>query len=167
MTSFGNCAIDPKLNKRLIVAISNDTLKVNSRGPSECGLHFQGERRTHDANTAMIFPYSFRETCFSIILRVAYTNECCIFGIARHILLELTSDSFQSREKVTEAPYAVTGCREHHHRFLPVRMCGFTAATGTIITKPTLIQQVNLTSLTHWIFNLRKPFYYAVQQAIF
>ena len=33
------------------------------------------------------------------------------------------------------------------------------------IMKLTLIQQVNLTSLTHWIFNLRKPFYYAVQQA--
>ena len=51
-------------------------------------------------------------------------------------------------------------------RFLPVRMCGFTAVTGTIITKLTLIQQANLTSLTHWIFNLRKPFY-AVQQATF
>ena len=44
-------------------------------------------------------------------------------------------------------------------RFLPVRMCGFTAVTGTIITKLTLIQQANLTSLTHLIFNLRKPFY--------
>ena len=30
----------------------------------------------------------------------------------------------------------------------------------------TLIQQVNLTLLTHWIFNLRKPFYYAMQQAL-
>ena len=44
-------------------------------------------------------------------------------------------------------------------RFLPVWMCGFTAVTGTIITKLTLIQQANLTLLTHWIFNLRKPFY--------
>ena len=51
-------------------------------------------------------------------------------------------------------------------RFLPVRMCGFTAITGTIITKLTLIQQANLTSLTHWIFNLRKPFD-VVQQAAF
>ena len=52
--------IDPKLNKRLTVAIiSNDILKVNSRGTSECGLHFQGERRTHNVNTATIFPYSF------------------------------------------------------------------------------------------------------------
>ena len=51
-------------------------------------------------------------------------------------------------------------------RFLPVRMCGFTAVTGTIITKLTLIQQANLTSLTHWTFNLRKPFY-ALQQATF
>ena len=51
-------------------------------------------------------------------------------------------------------------------RFLPVRTCGLTAVTGTIITKLTLIQQVNLTSFTHWIFNLRKPFY-AVQQTTF
>ena len=65
--------IDPKLYKRLTVAISNATLKVNSRGTSECGLHFQGERRTHDVNTATIFPYSIQETCFSIIvLRVVY-----------------------------------------------------------------------------------------------
>ena len=33
---------DPKLKKRLAVAIRNDTLKVNSRGTSEGGLHFQG-----------------------------------------------------------------------------------------------------------------------------
>ena len=102
--------IDPKLNKRLTVAISNDTLEVNSRGTSECGLHFQGERRMHDINTATIFPYSFQETCFSIILRAAY--ECCIFAIDRHRLLELTSDSFQSRDKVTGAPHVVTGSRE-------------------------------------------------------
>ena len=43
-------------------------------------------------------------------------------------------------------------------RFLPLRMCGFTAVTGIIITKLTLIQQANL-MLTHWIFNLREPFY--------
>ena len=35
------------------------------------------------------------------------TNECYIFAIARRRLLELTSDSFQSREKVTGAPHAV------------------------------------------------------------
>ena len=56
--------IDPKLNKQPTVEISNDTLKVNSRGTSECGLHFQGERRTHDVNTATIFPCSFQETSF-------------------------------------------------------------------------------------------------------
>ena len=98
------CQLDPKLNKRLTVAIiSNDILKVNSRGTSECGLHFQGERRTHDVNTATIFPYSFSRNFTCLI----YTNESCIIAIARHRLLELTSDSFQSREKVTGAPHAV------------------------------------------------------------
>ena len=62
---------------------------------------------------------------------------------------ELTCDSFQfqSREKVTGAPQllAVVGLIDI---FLPVRMCRFTAVTGTIITKPTLIQQIALTSLT-------------------
>ena len=35
-----------KLKKRRTVGnnISNDTLKVNSRGTSECGLHFQGAK---------------------------------------------------------------------------------------------------------------------------
>ena len=37
-------------------------------------------------------------------------------------------------------------------RFLPFRMCGFTAVTGTSIAKLTLIQQANLTSLTHIYF---------------
>ena len=92
---------------------------------------------------------------------MSHTNECCIFAIARRRLLELTSDSLQSREKVTGAPYAVRRILavESIDRFLPVRVCGFTAVTGTIITKLTLIQQANLTSLTHLIFNLRKPFY--------
>ena len=92
---------------------------------------------------------------------MSHTNECCIFAIARHRLFELTSDSLQSREKVTGAPYAVRPLLvvESIDRFLPVRMCGFTAVTGTSITKLTLIQQANLTSLTHLIFNLRKPFY--------
>ena len=39
--------IDPMLNKQLTAAISNDTLKVNSSGTSECGLHSQGERPTN------------------------------------------------------------------------------------------------------------------------
>ena len=92
---------------------------------------------------------------------MSHTNECCIFAIARRRLLQLTSDSLQSREKVTGALYAVRPILavESIDRFLPVRMCGFTAVTGTIITKLTLIQQANLTSLTHLIFNLRKPFY--------
>ena len=64
-----------------IESISNDTLKVNSRGTSECGLHFQGERRTHDVNTATIFPYSFQETSFSIILRVAYEWILRLLGV--------------------------------------------------------------------------------------
>ena len=69
---------------------------------------------------------------------------------------ELTSDTFQRREKVTGAPQLLAvGSID---RFLPVRMCGFTAVTGTIITKLTLIQQVNLTSSTHWIFNLQSRF---------
>ena len=38
---------------------------------------------------------------------MSHTNECCIFAIARRRLLELTSDSLQSRENVTGAPYAV------------------------------------------------------------
>ena len=92
---------------------------------------------------------------------MSHTNECCTFAIARRRLLELTSDSLQHREKVTGTPYAVRPIMavERIDRFLPVRMCGFTAVTGTIITKLTLIQQANLTSLTHLIFNLRKPFY--------
>ena len=156
--------IDPKLNKQPTVAISNDTLKVNSRGTSECGLHCQGERRTHDVNTRLRYSHVPFKKLISKLFCVSHTNECCIFAIARRRLLELTSDSLQSRENVTGAP-SVTGCREHRS-ILPVRMCGFTAVTGTIITKLTLIQQANLTSLTHWIFNLRKPFY-AVQQATF
>ena len=38
----------------------------------------------------------------------SHTNECCIFAIARRRLLELTSGSFQSCEKVrpTVAPHA-------------------------------------------------------------
>ena len=40
-----------------------------------------------------------------------------LFAIARRRLSELTSDSLQSREKVTGAPYAVTGCREHRSIF--------------------------------------------------
>ena len=49
---------DPKLKKRWVVAIRNDTLKVNSRGTSVCGLHFQGGRRTYDVNTPTIFPWT-------------------------------------------------------------------------------------------------------------
>ena len=44
---------------------------------------------------------------------VLHTNECCIFAIARRRLLEMTSDSLQSREKVTGSPHAVTGCQAH------------------------------------------------------
>ena len=70
---------------------------------------------------------------------MSHTNECCIFAIARRRLLELTSDSFQSRDKVTEAPHAVRGLLPlavgSIDQFLPVRMCGFTAVIGTIITK--------------------------------
>ena len=88
---------------------------------------------------------------------MSHTNECCIFAIARRRLFELTSDSLQSREKVTGAPMQLGLLAVGRiDRFLPVRMCGFTAVTGTIITKLTLIQQANLTSLTHLIFNLRK-----------
>ena len=115
--SWHTLPIDPKWNKRLTVAISNDTLKVNSRGTSECGLHFQGERRTHGVNKATIFPYSFQETCFSIILRAAYECMLYIFAIARRRLLELTSYSLQSHEKATGAPHAVTSCREHRSIF--------------------------------------------------
>ena len=43
----------------------------------------------------------------SQLFHVSHTNECCISAIARRRLLELTSDSFQSREKVTGAPHAV------------------------------------------------------------
>ena len=91
---------------------------------------------------------------------MSHTNECCIFAIARRRLLELTSDSLQSREKLLGRPMQLdllaVGSID---RFLLVRMCGFTAVTGAIITKLTLIQQANLTSLTHLIFHLRKPFY--------
>ena len=60
------------------------------------------------------------------------------------------SDSIQSREKVTGSPQLLAvGSND---RFLPVEMCRFSAVTGTI---------------THCIFNLRKPLYYAVQQANF
>ena len=102
----------------------------------------------------------------SRLFYVLHTSACCIYlrllGLSLLSLLELTSDSFQSRETVTGAPsYWVSGIDRH----LPVRMCRFTADTGTIITKPTLIQQVNLTLLTHLIFNLRKPLHYAVQQS--
>ena len=103
----------------------------------------------------------------SQLFYVSYTNECYIFAIARHRLLELTSDSFQSREKITGAPYMQLLAVGSIGRFLPVPMCRFTAVTGTIITKLILIQHVNLTSLTHWILNSRKPFYYVVQQAAF
>ena len=82
-----------------------------------------------------------------------------MFAIARRRLLELTSDSLQSRENVRllGRPMQLLAVGSID-RFLPVRMCGFTAVTGTIITKLTLKKQANLTSLTHWIFNLRKPF---------
>ena len=64
----------------------------------------------------------------SQLFYVSHTNECFIFAIARHRLLELTSDSFQteSREKVSGAPLQAVGSID---RFLPVRMCGFTAVT--------------------------------------
>ena len=101
--------IDPKLSKQPTVAIiRNDTLKVNSRGTSECGLHFQGERRTHDVNTRLRYSHVPFKKFVSKLLYVSHTNECCIFAIARRRLLELTSDSLQSREKVTGAPYALT-----------------------------------------------------------
>ena len=97
---------------------------------------------------------------------------CCIrahvvylrlLGVSLLSLLKLTRDNFQSRETVTGEPQLLAvGSID---RYLPVRMCRFTAVTGTIITKLALIQQVNFNSLTHWIFNLRKPLYYTTQQA--
>ena len=54
----------------------------------------------------------------SKLFYVSHTNECCIFfAITRRRLLELTSGSLQSSEKVTGAPYAVIGCREHRSIF--------------------------------------------------
>ena len=52
--------------------------------------------------------------------------------------------------KLLERPVTVWLLLGSSIYFLPVRMCRprFTAVTGTIITKPTLIQQINLTSLT-------------------
>ena len=100
--------IDPKLNKQPTVAISNDTLKVNAHGTSECVPHFQGELRTHDVNTRLRYSLVPFKKLLSKLLYVSHTNECCIFAIARRRLLELTRDSLQSLEKVTGAPYAVT-----------------------------------------------------------
>ena len=77
------------------------------------------------------------KTRVSKLFYVLHTSACCIFAIARRIL--------------TGAPQLLAV--RSIDRYLPVRMCRFTAVTGTIITKPTLIQQVNLTSLTLWIFN--------------
>ena len=81
-------------------------------------------------NTATIVSHSFQKTC-CIRTHVVYLR-----------LSELTSDSFQSREKVRlGAPVILAvvsvGSIE---RLLLVRMCRFTAVTGTIITKPTFIQ---------------------------
>ena len=115
--SWHALSIDPKLNKQPTVAISNDTLKVNSRGTSECGLHFQGERRAHDVNTRLRYSHVPFKKLVSKLFYVSHTNECCIFAIARRRLLELTSDSLQSRENVTGAPSVVTGCREHRSIF--------------------------------------------------
>ena len=73
----------------------------------------------------------------SQLFYMSHTNECFIFAIARRRLLELTSDSFQSLEKVTGAPHAVRGLLPlavgSIDEFLAVRMCGFSAVTGTII----------------------------------
>ena len=74
-------------------------------------------RRATDARrqyTATIFHVPFKKLV-SKLFYVSHTNECCIFAIARRRLLELTSGSLQSREKVT--PYGVTGCREHRSLF--------------------------------------------------
>ena len=73
--------IDPKLNnKQPTVAISNDTLKVNSRGTSACGLHFQGERRTHDVNTRLRYSHVPFKKLVSKFVYVSHTNECCLLN---------------------------------------------------------------------------------------
>ena len=107
--SWHGLPIDPKLKKRRTVAISNETLKVNSRRTSECGLRCQGGRRTHDVNTLKPFSNIPFKKLVSQLFYVSHTNECCI-AIARRRLWELTSDSFQRRENVT-------GCLEHRSIF--------------------------------------------------
>ena len=101
--------IDPTLT----VAISNDTLKVEHRSVAYIFKASDG------CTTSIRLRYShipFKKLV-SQLFYVSYTNECCIFAIARRRLLELASDSFQSREKVTGAPHAVIGCREHRSIF--------------------------------------------------
>ena len=128
-------------------------------------VHFQGttfSRRATDARHQHAYDTLIFKKLVSQLFYLSHTNECCIFAIAMRRLLELTNESFQSREELTGAPLLAVGSID---RILPVRMRGFTAIAGTIITKLTLIQQVNLTSLTHRIFNLRKLFYYTMPQA--
>ena len=96
--------------------------------------HFQGGRRTHDGQYA--YDILIFKKLISQLFYLSHTNECCIFAIAMRRLLELTNDSFQSREEVTGAPLLAV---ESIDRFLPVRMRGFTAVAGTIITKLILI----------------------------
>ena len=136
--------IDPKLNKQPTVAISNDTLKVNSSGTSEFGLHFQGERRTHNVNTRLRYSHAPFKTLFSKLFYVSHTNECCIF--ARRLLgvdcWNWQVTAYKAVRKLLGRPMQLLAVGSID-RFLPVRMCGFTS-----VTKLTLIEQANLTSLT-------------------
>ena len=73
---------DPKLKKRWAVVIRNDTLKVNSRGTSVCGLHFQGGRRSYLVDTPTIFPWtpdwqSVVNEYNAMVTEVYETNRLC------------------------------------------------------------------------------------------
>ena len=105
-----------------------------------------------DGRTTSIYAYN----SLTFLSRNLFLNyfTCCkrthvVYLRLPGVVFIVGTDSFKSREKVTGAPQLlVVGSID---QFLPVRMCRFTAvrgSTGTIITKPTLIQQVNLTSLT-------------------
>ena len=60
--------------------------------------------KASDGRTTSIHGYDIpmfiSRNLFLNLFYVSHTNECCIFAIARRRLLELTSDSLQSLEKL-------------------------------------------------------------------
>ena len=49
---------DDATKRQWAALIRNETLRVNSRGTSVCGLHFVGGRRTYDTRLPSIFPWT-------------------------------------------------------------------------------------------------------------